>query len=306
MENLKLISSLLFCLSLAACSSNETENKPVVASQFDLSGFYRSEAVGGQVQSVTSIEVFNKDEKASVLRSGLSHLEYAYFNELNEVHWADSQLGRELILNKLKAGEKLKSTLSGNEATLKICGDKKTLADRSMDFIYCLNLRRKTNELTAKGDLELHVFEFGKKVNEIKSPFSVFLNDRWGVDYFGNWSGLLTNRNGNLSMATGQNLFLTFQPVSETDFILRPHDITQRIYLGGESFALWPEDKKISDLETSANPYVNFVYVSERDGNRKIYFNSYVRATDRIEGNVTFNDGQGFVETLATYVLSKD
>lgn len=302
------------CSSLLAimmgCSSS-VDTGPSITTIEDLTGIYRTDS-SSRVPSVTSIEVFNgrseTDLEAVVLRNGLSDAEYAYFNELGEVQYVDSRLGREISLKNLKEGVVAKNELVGDLSLLNVCSDKLELNSRSMDLQYCLYMVRQKGSLKAVGELVLNVFEFGEKVHEIKNAFSVFTKDRWFVDYYGKWVGEISFRNGNLGglkLETGQNLELTFQPVTETEFILRPVDSNQYIYYLGERYVLMPETREMDELENTANPYINFIYVSEVDGVRQLHFQSYLRQTGLIEGNILAVGRDEKLTTLGTYTLEQ-
>jgi hypothetical protein len=136
----------------------------------------------------------------------------------------------------------------------------------------------------------------------------VFTKDRWFIDYFGEWTGSLNYKNGNaygLRLETGQRLDVTFQPVSETDYILRPLDTNQTIMLSNETFVLQPLTRPMSELEENANPYINFVYVSMSDGNRQVHFNSFVHSDGYIEGNIQLRVNGRSPVILGTYSLDQ-
>ena len=127
----------------------------------------------------------------SNLRNGLSFDERVYFNNLNEVHFADDRFGRTLNLTSSKAGTDIRNEMIGDTSFVTVCGDKVSMDSRSMDFQYCLSMEREIGSLKASGDLVLNVYEFGDLVHEIKTPFTVFTKDRWFIDYFGEWTGSL-------------------------------------------------------------------------------------------------------------------
>jgi len=301
----------LVALSMGCSSSVDTG--AVEPATEDLTGVYRTDSASTlPVPSITSIEVFNgrseTDLEAVVLRNGLSDKEKAYFNVLDEVQFVDSRLGREIVLKNFKEGSDTKNEMLGDLSLLNVCSDKLELNSRSMDLQYCLYMVRQKGSLKAVGELVLNIFEFGEKVHEIKNVFSVFTKDRWFVDFYGKWAGEISFRNGNqggLTLETGQNLELTFQPVTETEFILRPVDSNQFINYAGERYILMPNTRDMTELEDSANSYINFVYVSEVDGVRQVHFNSYVRQDGFIEGNITAVDASESVITLGTYVLEQ-
>ncbi len=291
MRNVKTILLGLIALSFIGCGSNK--NGSVVLNVDDMTGIYRTDSTLLDITSVSSIEIFNGqselDLTASILRNGLSFNERTYFNTLGEVQWADSRLGRKVVLKNFKIGLQVRNKLKAGVSHIDVCSDKISLDSRTMDFKYCLEFRRESGSLIANGDLVLNVFEFGEKIHKIKTPFRVFIKDRWFVDYFGEWSGELIYNSGNvhgLSLETGQRLDVTFQPVAQTHYILRPLDINQTISLYNEIFVLSPETKEISELEENSNPYINFVYVSVLNGSRKVYFNSFVHSKGYIEGNI--------------------
>ncbi len=266
MKNVKTILLGLVALGLVGCSSSSTKNGAVVFSVDDMTGVYRTDSTILDISSVTSIEIFNgqseTDLTASVLRNGLSFDEYAYFNTLGEVQWADSTLGRTVTLESLKSGLDVKVVREDGMNYVDVCGDKISLDSRTMDFQYCLEFERGSDSLLAEGDLVLNVFEFSEKVHEIRTVFRVFTKDRWFVDYFGEWTGELNYRNGNalgLSLETGQRLDVTFQPVTEAQYILRPLDTNQTISLHSEVFVLQPETRDMSELEDNANPHINVI-----------------------------------------------
>ncbi len=299
----------LVALGLLGCSSSSS-NGPIVSPLTDMSGVYRTASTAS---SITSVEIKNgqseTDLEVMILRTGLSDEEKVYLNILGEVQWADSKFGRTLYLKNFKEGLDVKNSLSGDSTLVDVCGGKVSLDSRTMDFRYCVELKRDKDSLLAEGDLVLEVFEFGVKVHTIRTAFEVFTKDRWFVDYFGEWTGELTYKNGNaygLSLENGNRLDITFQPVAETKYILRPLDVNQTISLFGEVFVLFPETRDMSDLEESANPYVNFVYISEDDGSRKIYFNSYVHSDGYIEGSIQLKILGVHEAILGTYVLKQN
>jgi len=308
---MKNLTSFTFCFALtvlfSGCSSSVDTGiaEPTIQ---DLTGVYRTDSIS-DVPTVTSIEIFDGSSEmnleAVVLRNGLSDAEYSYFNELGEVEYVDSQLGRELVFKNLKEGHTVKNELVGDVSLVNVCTNKLELNSRSMDLQYCLYMVKQTDSLQAQGELVLNIFEFGKKVHEIKNTFSVFTKDRWFVDFYGEWSGEISFMSGSLSLETGQNLELTFQPVNETQFILRPLDLNQVIIYAGERYILKPETREMTDLESNANPYINFVYISEQDGGRQVHFNSYLSQAGLIEGNITAVSTSEKVVTLGTYTLEQ-
>jgi len=308
MKNL-IVSIMSFSLITFAigCSSSVDTGAPEPTIE-DLTGVYRTDSMS-DVPSITSIEIFNgaseTDLEAVILRNGLSNAEYSYFNELGEVEYVDSQLGREIIFTNFKQGQTVKNELIGDMSLVNVCADKLELNSRSMDLQYCLYMVRQQDSLKAQGELVLNIFEFGEKVHEIKSTLSVFIKDRWFVDFYGEWAGEVSFMSSSLSLETGQNLELTFQPVNETQFILRPLDLNQVITYDGERYILWPETRQMTDLENNANPYINFVYISENDGARQVHFNSYLSQAGLIEGNITAVDSSERVVTLGTYSLEQ-
>ncbi len=312
MKNIKTILLGFVALGLVGCSSSSTKNGPVVFNVDDMTGIYRTDSTLLNISSVTSIEIFKgqseTDLTANILRNGLSFNERTYFNTLGEVQWADNKFGRSIDLEDLKQGLKVKIVRENGVNTVDVCGDKVSLDSRTMDFQYCLEFERKSDSLLAEGYLVLNVFEFGEKVHEVKTFFRVFTKDRWFVDYFGEWTGELSYRNGNalgLSLETGQRLDVTFQPVTETQYILRPLDTNQTINLHSEVFVLQPETREMSELEGNANPYINFVYVSVLNGSRKVYFNSFVHSDGYIEGNIELRVNGLNPVILGTYSLDQ-
>jgi len=305
------VASLSLTGLVLGCSSS-VDTGPVDLPYDDLTGVYRTDSIN-LVPSITAVEVFNGnsdiDLEAVVLRNGLSDAEYAYFNELNEVQFVDSTLGRAVTLKNFKEDKTVKNERLGDLGLLNVCSDKVELNSRSMDLQYCLYMVRQSGSLKADGELVLNIFEFGEKVHEIKTPFTVFIKDRWFVDYFGSWSGELQYMGGNaggLNLDSGQTLEFLFQPVTETEYILRPADVDHSLTYLGERYVLMPETREMTDLEESANPYINIVYVSEVDGARQVHFNSYVRQSGVIEGNVTAVERGRTVRTLGTYSLEQE
>jgi hypothetical protein len=305
-----LSATTLIAFTLVGCSSSVDTgaSDPTIE---DLTGIYRTDS-SSTVPSVTSVEIFNglseTDLEAVVLRNGLSDEEKAYFNVINEVQFVDSRLGREITLKNFKEGSLVKNELVGDLSLINVCSDKVELNSRSMDLQYCLYMIRQQGSLKAIGELVLNIFEFGEKVHEIKNVFTVFTKDRWFVEFYGKWGGEISFRNGNLgglALETGQNLEVTFQPVTETSFILRPVDSNQFLNYAGERYILMPATRDMTELENSANPYINFIYVSEVDGVRQVHFNSHVRQTGLIEGNITAVGAEESVITLGTYTLEQ-
>lgn len=306
--------SILSVLIFFGCSS-DLENGPKEKTFFNLSGVYRSTLESGQIKSVTSLEIetgASEDEgRAQVLRNGLSYEETIYFDSYGLLQWADSRFGRELALTKKREDLEAKNFINENEeGQIVVCNDKVSYSDLSLDFMYCLSLQREQEDAeTAFIELTLYTYEFGEPINQIRLDQSVFIKDRLSVDYFGNWSGEITKEGGfyyDLELATGSDLFVTFQPISETEYIVRPQDVNQTIKLHNETFVLSPVNRPLSELEGNANPYINFIYVSEQNGNKIITYNSSVIREGRIEGNVTLTTAYGDVEVLATYWLEKD
>ena len=304
---------VLSVLGFVGCGSSSNDgSKPIVETVENMSGVYRTDGDLSKISSITSIEIFNGSSEteltADILRNGLSFDERVYFNNLNEVQFADDRFGRTLNLTSSKEGKTVRNELVADKSFVDVCGEKVSLDSRSMDFQYCLSLTREVGSLIATGNLVLNVYEFGEKVHEIKTPFRLFTKDRWFVDYFGEWTGTLNYRNGNaygLRMETGQRLDVTFQPVSETDYILRPLDTNQTIMLSTEVFVLQPNTRPMSELEESANPYINFIYISTRDGNRQVHFNSFVHSDGYIEGNIELRVNGRSPVILGTYSLDQ-
>lgn len=310
-RSLKEITLAIVALGFIGCSSS-SNNGPVVSGLKDVSGVYRTASDISSISSITSIEIKEGESAADlevmILRNGLSNEEYTYFNNFGEVQWADSRFGRTINLKNFKEGLDSKNTYIDEVTSVDVCGDKVALDSKTMDFRYCLELQRLDGSLLADGHLVLEVFEFGIKVHTIKTEFTVFIKDRWFVDYFGEWTGQLTYKNGNaqgLSLETGNRLDVTFQPVTETQYILRPLDTNQTINLHNEVFILSPETRDMTELEENANPYINFVYVSSSDGARKIYFNSFVHSDGYIEGSVYLKINGVNSAFLGTYVLEQ-
>lgn len=311
MKNIKTILLGLVALGFMGCSSS-SNNGPAVHNVDDLTGVYRTDSSLSDINSVTSIEIINgqseTDLEATVLRNGLSFNERVYFNNLGEVQWADDRFGRAVALQNLKEGLEVKTKREAGVTYVDVCSDTVSLDARTMDFQYCLSLERTTDSLIAEGELSLDVFEFGVKVHTIVTPYRVFIKDRWFVDYFGDWSGQLTYKKGNsfgLSLETGQRLDITFQPIAETQYILRPFDTNQTISLYSEVFVLFPETRDMSELEGNANPYINFIYRSTLDGSREIRFNSFVHSNKYIEGNIELRVNNLNPVILGTYSLDQ-
>lgn len=258
------------------------------------------------ISSVTAVKIANgrseKDLEVLILRNGLSFEEKVYFNSINEVQWADSNFGRELRLKDFHTDYSAKNVYENKTSYIYVCGERVALNSQSKDFRYCLTLIKKDGDITAQGKLVLEVYEFSKVVHEIETSFEVFMKDRWFVDYFGTWGGAVKSLNADFKLS---HIELTFQPVSETDFILRPLDINHTITLGSERFVLYPETRPMGTLEESANPYINFFYISESDGNRRIYFNTHVREEGYMEGSVLFKDQSGPYQSLGRYSLEQ-
>ena len=313
MKNLKkaLLAAVLMVLNFG-CGGSSRDSNPIDNPLQDLTGVYRTDSTSS-VPSITALEIRNgssaTDLEVIVLRNGLSSEERTYFNELNEIFFADSQFGRELNLFEFQEGRTVLNERVDGASLVNACTQPIPLDDRGMDFVYCIELRREDEALRATGDLVMNAFAFGERVRQIRVPFSVFIRDRLFVDFFGTWSGQVDFRNGNvrnLVLETGSALTLTFQPVTTSEFILRPLDRNQRIRLGNEGFVLRPETRPQSDLENSVTPFVNFVYVSEVDGNRQIQFNSFVRQQGVIEGNIQLSLPGRSLEILGTYVLNQE
>lgn len=306
---------MLFFMGLLFGCSSELENGPKEKTFFNLSGVYRAPLDDGSIQSVTSLEVktgaTQDDGSAQVLRNGLSYDERVYFNSYDLLQWADSRFGRELVLTEKREDLEAINFINEEEkGQIVVCSKKIAYADLSLDFMYCLSLQREEESAeTALIELTLFSYEFGEPVGQIQLDQAVFIKDRLSVDYFGNWSGKITKEGGyyyDLELANEDDLFVTFQPVSETEYIVRPQDVNQTIKLHNEVFVLSPVNRPLSELEGNANPYINFTFVSELDGTKTIVFNSSVIRQDRIEGNVELTTTYGDVEVLATYWLEKD
>jgi hypothetical protein len=302
----------LLVLSGVACSDSSDISGPKKFDLNDMTGVYRTDSALTNISSVTSLEVFNGrselDLSVVVLRNGLSPQEYTYFNGLNEVQWADSKLGREIELTELNESFSSKAKLEDGINYIDVCGALISLNSRTMDFRYCLSFEREEGSLLAEGVLSLEVYEFGTLVNLIETDYRVFIKDRWFVDYYGEWSGQVVYSNSNsygLRLETGDSLNVTFQPVAETHYILRPLDTNQTIRLNGENFILFPETREMTELEDNANPYINFVYISDYDGSRSIVFRSFVHTSGHIEGSVELKLSNGNTVILGTYRLDK-
>jgi hypothetical protein len=304
--------SLLF---LGACSSvNNSDNQEEIR-YFDMTGIYRvSDTADGIVPSITSMQINtgqNSDE-ASVLifRNGLNFDERNYFADLGLLEWADSEFGRELNLRELKDGFSEKNSVNEEGlGELNVCTRKKAFNDLSMDFMYCIEILKEEDQTDLEGELVLYAFENNQPVHQVKIEYSLFEKDRLSVDYFGNWTGEITKEGAyfyDLTLATGSDFRITFQPVNQTEYIVRPLDVNQNVRLYNETFVLNPVNRPQAELENNANPFINFIYVSEQNGSRIIKFNSTVTRRGRIEGNVVLETFSGDTEILATYWLEKD
>ncbi len=309
---IKITVSIHMALSFLGCGSSNSGSDPVLEPSFNLTGVYRTSGDLTEISSVTSVEVIEGDSdsdlQVEVLRNGLSFNERVYFNSLNEFEFADSRFGRVLKFKNQKEGLSVKKQVVAGRSFVDVCSDKVSLDSNSMDFQYCIHFLRDEDSLKASGELSLLIYEFGSLVHEIKTPFEVFIKDRWFVDYFGLWSGELSYKNGNalgLRMESGQRLDLVFQPVSENDYILRPYDQNQVIWLYSEPFVLQPVTRPMEELEGNAHPYIDFIYVSAEDGSREVHFKSFVHSDGYIEGVIQLRVFAGNPVILGTYSLEQ-
>ena len=302
-------------LILGACESVTNEENVEEISYFDMTGVYRvSDTENGEIPSITSIQINTgqSSNEASVLifRNGLNYDERNYFNSLGLREWADSQFGRELNLREFKDSLSEKNTINDDGVgELNVCTRKKSYNDLSMDFMYCIEILKEEEQTNLEGEIILYAFKNNKVVHQVKIEYSLFEKDRLSVDYFGNWSGKITKEGGyfyDLTLPTNSDLRITFQPIDQSKYIIRPLDVNQNIVLHNEIFILSPMNRPQAELENNANPHINFIYVSKRDGSRVIKFNSTVTRRGRIEGNVELEINAGNREVLATYWLEKD
>ena len=300
---------------MGACDSVSNKENVEDIRFLDMTGVYRVfDTDDGVVPSITSMQVntgaSSNEATVQIFRNGLSYDERNYFADLGLLEWADSEFGRELSLGELKEGETEKNTVDEDGVgILNVCTQKKSYSDLAMDFIYCIEIIKEDDQTALDGDLVLYAFENNIAVDPIDIEYSLFEQDRLSVDYFGNWTGEITKEGAyffNLTLATGSDLRITFQPINQSEYIVRPVDANQNITLYNESFVLSPFGRPQSELENNANPYINFIYVSELDGNKIIRFNSTVIRRGRIEGNVELVLSNGDIEILARYWLEKD
>ena len=264
-------------------------------------------------KQVLDDETIPGETEVQIFRNGLNYDERNYFNSLGLRSWADTQFGRELNLAELKDGSEDGSEEKNavdEEEGIEVCTRKKSYNDLSMDFMYCIKILKEEGQSHLEGELVLYVFKNKKIVHQIEIEYSLFKKDRLSVDYFGNWTGEITKEGDyfyDLTLATGSDLKITFQSVNQSEYIVKPLDVNQRIELYDEVFLLDPVNRPQSELEGNANPYINFIYVSDEDGSRVIKFTSTVTRKGRIEGHVELEDlGSGEKELLATYWLEKD
>jgi len=321
MKNLSLKSILiikaLFLLLLASCSEVNNSGNEEEISFFDMTGVYRvADTADGLIPSITSMQVVTdinslEDSYVQIFRNGLSYDERNYFSNLGLLEWADTEFGRELNLTKLKDDFSEKNSVNEDQTLgeLNVCSNKRSYDDLSMDFMYCIEVIKEEDQTNLEGELILYAFNQGEAHHQLEVEYALFEKDRLSVDYFGNWTGEITKEGGyyyDLTLATGDDLRITFQPINESEYIVRPLDVNQNIVLYDEEFILSPVNREQSELENNANPFVNFIYVSEQNGLRQIIFNSSVTRRGRIEGNVELIQSNGSREILATYWLEKD
>ncbi len=305
-------------LILSACSDIQDHNLVDNSSEvefYDLTGVYRTVIEqNAVVPSVTSIQIntgiSTNDASLQMFRNGLGYNEVQFFSDLDLLDSADSTFGRELSFTELRDGEISKNSVNSEGVSeLDLCTTSKSLNDLLLEFYHCIEITKELDSDILDGRLMLHILDQGVELAPVEIEYSLFEKDRLSVDYFGNWSGEVTKQSNyfyDLELFSGNDFLITFQPVNVADYILRPYDVNHTVKIADETFVFEPVNRPLSELEQNANPFVNFDFVSEQDGSRRIRFNSSVVRLGRIEGNIQLILPNGSTELLATYWLEKN
>jgi|GEM_PF-2071247 len=318
MKNLILSAIAPMLFMLTACSDVQDLNLVDNAAEvefYDLTGVYRTVIEqNAVVPSVTSIQINTgisaNDASLQMFRNGLGYNEVQFFSDLDLLDWADSTFGRELSFTELRDGEVSKNSVNAEgHSELDLCTTRKSLDDLLLEFYHCVEITKELGNDTLDGRLLLYILEQGVELAPVEIEYSLFEKDRLSVDYFGNWSGEVLKQSTyfyDLELFSGNDFLITFQPVNVSDYILRPYDVNHTVKIADETFVFEPVNRPLSELENNANPFVNFDFVSEQDGSRRIRFNSSVVRLGRIEGNIQLILSNGNKELLATYWLEKN
>lgn len=307
----------IFVFFLVSCSGDDggsAGSDPQAG--YDLADNY--ESLNFAVSRTTGIEIQNSngnllDLYIILFREGLSVQERELFDHYGvSQNWADSFLGRKLILGNGSLDLTLRSqenSEEGSQIFITVCSQGQNSPLSGLSFIYCYEGSRQLGSQEISGFITVHAMRDGVSKRQTRFPLYARAKIRWGAQYLGQWSGKIdisTSLGEKLNIPSGDVFNVDIQPRDENFYFVKPLDSNRPIEFGNDKFVYFEDVRSFYELEQNTAPYINFVYRSVPRGEQEVRFNGHVRGPGRIEGNITLNRGGRRIQTLGTFVFTKN